>query len=109
MKYSFLFSLASLESPSSSASAETVVRVLHQNANVQVLGIWQLAAAEYERAHPRMKIQFDYLENEEFKAKLPALLQSKDYPSAFHSWGSGVMLEQIQAEFCQDITATTRG
>lgn len=56
-----------------------------------------------------MKIQFDYLENEEFKAKLPALLQSKDHPSVFHSWGGGVMLEQIQAEFCQDITAAIAG
>jgi len=64
MKYPLLFSLASLESPSSSVSAETVVRVLHQNANAEVLEIWQSAAAEYERAHPRVRIQFDYLEND---------------------------------------------
>jgi maltose-binding protein MalE len=69
MKYPSLFSLASLESPSSSAPAEAVVRVLHQNANVEVLGIWQLAATEYERAHPRVNIQFDYLENEGGKGK----------------------------------------
>ena len=101
MKYPLLFSLASLESPSSSASAETVVRVLHQNANAKVLEIWQSAAAEYEREHPRVKIQFDYLDHEEFKAKLPMLLQSSDCPSVFHSWGGGVMLEQIQTGVCQ--------
>jgi hypothetical protein len=49
------------------------------------------------------------LENEEFKAKLPALLQSKHHPSVFHSWGGGAMLEQIQAGFCQDITNAIAG
>jgi ABC-type glycerol-3-phosphate transport system substrate-binding protein len=37
----------------------------------------QSAALEYEKANPAVKIEFDYLENEEFKAKLPTLLQSK--------------------------------
>jgi len=109
MKYPLLFSLASLESPSSSASAETVVKILHPNADAVVLEIWQSAAAEYERAHPGVKIQFDYLENEEFKARLPAQLQSNDRPSAFFSWGGGVVLEQIQAGLCQDITNAIAG
>jgi len=61
------------------------------------------------RAHPRVKIQFDYLDQEEFKANLPTLLQSSDRPSVFHSWGGGVMLEQIQAGFCQDITGAIAG
>jgi raffinose/stachyose/melibiose transport system substrate-binding protein len=51
-----------------------------------------------------VKVQFDYLENEAFKAKLPTLLQSKDGPSVFHSWGGGVMCEQINAGVCQGIT-----
>jgi len=62
MKYPFLFSLASLESPSSPPVGETVVKILHVNPVSEVLEIWQSAAAEYERAHPRVKIQFDYLE-----------------------------------------------
>ena len=45
------------------------------------------------------------MENEAFKAKLPTLLQSKDRPSAFHSWGGGVMYEQVGSDICQDITA----
>jgi hypothetical protein len=45
-----------------------------------------------------------YLENEAFKARLPTLLQSKDRPSAFHSWGGGVMYEQVSSGICQDIT-----
>jgi O-glycosyl hydrolase len=49
-------------------------------------------------------VEFDYLENEAFKAKLPTLLQSKDRPSAFHSWGGGVMYEEVSSGICQDIT-----
>jgi raffinose/stachyose/melibiose transport system substrate-binding protein len=104
MKFIRLLSLAVLGSLSWSASAETVVKVLHLEKVPKVLAIWQEAAQEYEKAHPGVKIQFDYLENEAFKAKLPTLLQSKDRPSVFHSWGGGVMYEQIGAGVCQDIT-----
>jgi raffinose/stachyose/melibiose transport system substrate-binding protein len=104
MKFIRLLSLAVLGSLSWSASAETVVKVLHLEKVPGVLAIWQEAAQEYEKAHPGVKIQFDYLENEAFKAKLPTLLQSKDRPSVFHSWGGGVMYEQIGAGVCQDIT-----
>lgn len=104
MKFIRLLSLVVLGSLSWSASAETVVKVLHLEKVPKVLAIWQEAAQEYEKAHPGVKIQFDYLENEAFKAKLPTLLQSKDRPSVFHSWGGGVMYEQIGAGVCQDIT-----
>ncbi|HEY5891928.1 MAG TPA: extracellular solute-binding protein, partial [Chthoniobacterales bacterium] len=76
---------------SSSVRAETVVRILHLQTNPKILTIWQEAAKQYESANPGVKVQFNYLENEAFKAKLPTLLQSKDRPSAFHSWGGGVM------------------
>jgi raffinose/stachyose/melibiose transport system substrate-binding protein len=88
-----------------SASAETTVKILHLQKNPKIVAIWKAAAQEYEKAHPGVKIQFDYLENEAFKAKLPTLLQSKDRPSMFHSWGGGVMYEQINAGVCQDITS----
>ena len=78
-----------------SASAETIIKILHLQKLPKVQAIWQEAAQEYEKAHPGVKVEFDYLENEAFKAKLPTLLQSKDRPSVFHSWGGGVMYEQI--------------
>jgi raffinose/stachyose/melibiose transport system substrate-binding protein len=67
------------------AWSETVIKILHLQTNPQIRAIWQGAAQQYESAHPGVKVQFDYLENEAFKAKLPTLLQSKDRPSAFHS------------------------
>jgi raffinose/stachyose/melibiose transport system substrate-binding protein len=109
MKTSHLLTLASLVSLSWSASAETVVKILHIQSIPRVREIWQEAADQYEKANPGVKIEFDYLENEAFKAKLPTLLQSSDRPSAFHSWGGGVMYEQIQAGVCQDITDAIAG
>ena len=109
MKSSILFSIASLVSLSWSASAETVVKILHIQDNPKIREIWQAAADEYQKAHPGVKVQFNYLENEAFKAKLPTLLQSSDRPSCFHSWGGGVMYEQVQAGVCQDITDAIAG
>jgi raffinose/stachyose/melibiose transport system substrate-binding protein len=84
--------------------SETVIRILHIQSNPKIRAIWQEAAQQYESAHPGVKVQLDYLENEAFKAKLPTLLQSKDRPSAFQSWGGGVMKEQVNSDICQDIT-----
>jgi raffinose/stachyose/melibiose transport system substrate-binding protein len=90
----------------SSAWSETVIKVLHLQTNPKIIAIWKDAAQTYEKAHPGVRVEFDYLENEAFKAKLPTLLQSKDRPSAFHSWGGGVMNEQVSSGICQDITKT---
>ena len=89
---------------SSSVRAETVVRILHIQSSPKIVAIMEEAAKKYESANPGVDVQFDYLENEAFKAKLPTLLQSKDRPSAFHSWGGGVMYEQVAAGICKDIT-----
>jgi raffinose/stachyose/melibiose transport system substrate-binding protein len=90
---------------SSSVWAETVVRILHIQSVPGILALQQEAAKKYESTHPGVKIDWQFLENEAFKAKLPTLMQSKDRPSAFHSWGGGVMYEQVSAGVCKDITA----
>ena len=105
MKLRHILSFTLLGLLSLSASAETTVKILHLQKNPKILAIWQGAAQEYEKSHPGVKIKFDYLENEAFKAKLPTLLQSKDRPSLFHSWGGGVMYEQINSGVLQDITS----
>ena len=96
MKLRYLLPFALLGSLSWSASAETTIKILHLQKLPKVIAIWQDAAKEYEKAHPGVKVEFDYLENEAFKAKLPTLLQSKDRPSCFHSWGGGVMIRTDQ-------------
>ena len=104
MKSKFLIFLALLGTLPESAPTETVIKILHIVKWPKAQAIWAEAAQEYEKAHPGVRVEFSYLENEAFKAKLPTLLQSKDRPSIFHSWGGGVMYEQINSGVCQDIT-----
>jgi raffinose/stachyose/melibiose transport system substrate-binding protein len=90
---------------STPAYAETDITILHVNNNVAATTLWDKIAADYEKEHPGIKVQFKYLENEAFKAKLPTMLQSDDSrPSAFYSWGGGVMQAQDKAGFLKDIS-----
>ena len=88
------------------ALADGTVTILHVQDNKAAQALWDKIAADYEASHKGTKVEFKYLENEAFKAKLPTMLQSEDsHPSAFYSWGGGVMEEQIKAGFLKDITA----
>jgi raffinose/stachyose/melibiose transport system substrate-binding protein len=95
--------LAALTAP---AFAETHITVLHVSENPAQKGLWDKIANDYNAAHPGVKVEFKYLENEAFKAKLPTMLQSEDSrPELFYSWGGGVMQAQAKAGFLKDVTA----
>jgi raffinose/stachyose/melibiose transport system substrate-binding protein len=83
MNFKSLFFCACFASHLSSGTAATVIKILHINPQAKVRDIWQQTAQAFESSHPGVKVEFDYLENEAFKAKLPTLLQSKDRPSIF--------------------------
>jgi raffinose/stachyose/melibiose transport system substrate-binding protein len=91
---------------SAPAYADTHVTVLHVSENPAQKAVWEKIANDYNVAHPGVKVEFKYLENEAFKAKLPTMLQSSDSrPEVFYSWGGGVMRAQDKAGFLKDITA----
>ena len=89
----------------SAASAVDTIKWLHLENNPANLKVWQDIAAQYEASHPNVKIQFQFLENEAFKAKLPTLLQSSDAPSMFYTWGGGVLKAQSATGAIRDVTA----
>jgi raffinose/stachyose/melibiose transport system substrate-binding protein len=97
-------SAVALLAGASSASAQTVIKWLHLETNAGRLGTWQEIAADYEAANPGVKIEFQFLENEAYKAKLPTLLQSNDAPSMFYTWAGGVLEAQIATGALRDIT-----
>ena len=67
--------------------------------------MWDEIAKDYNAAHPGVNVQFKYLENEAFKAKLPTMLQADELrPDLFYSWGGGVMQAQDKAGFLKDVT-----
>jgi len=104
-RFAIVLSSVALLAGVSSASAESVIKWLHLEANADRLATWQEIAAAYEAAHPDVKIEFQFLENEAFKAKLPTLLQSNDAPSMFYTWGGGVLKAQSETGAIRDITA----
>ena len=102
----FAFLAACVTALSAPAYAETDITILHVNNNNAATALWDRIAADYEKEHPGVKVQFKYLENEAFKAKLPTMLQSDNSrPSAFYSWGGGIMQAQDKAGFLKDISA----
>ena len=91
------------------AAADTTVKWLHIEANPAQVKIWEEVARAYEAAHPGVRIEMQFLENEAYKAKLPTILQSKDRPNIIYSWAGGVLKAQIEAGVLQDITDQVKG
>ncbi len=101
----FAFAAACLAALTAPAFAETNVTVLHVSDNAAQKAIWDQIAKDYNAAHPGVNVQFKYLENEAFKAKLPTMLQADELrPDLFYSWGGGVMQAQEKAGFLKDVT-----
>ena len=91
------------------AAADTTVKWLHIEANPAQVKIWDGVARAYEAAHPGVRIEMQFLENEAYKAKLPTILQSKDRPHVIYSWAGGVLKAQIEAGVLEDITDQVKG
>src|SRR5690348_2973217 len=89
----------------SSVYAVDTIKWLHLENNPDNVKVWQDIASAYEKAHPDVKVQLQFLENEAFKAKLPTLLQSNDPPSMFYTWGGGVLKAQSETGAIRDVTA----
>jgi raffinose/stachyose/melibiose transport system substrate-binding protein len=101
----FAFAAGCLAAMIAPAFAETQVTVLHVSDNAAQRAIWDQIAKDYNAAHPGVNVQFKYLENEAFKAKLPTMLQADESrPDLFYSWGGGVMQAQDKAGFLKDVT-----
>lgn len=86
------------------ALADVTVRMLHVEQNPQVTGFWNDIARRYEAAHPGVKVDVQYLENEAYKKKLTTLLQSSDRPNIIYSWAGGVLRDQVKAGVIEDLT-----
>ena len=52
-----------------------------------------------------IQVVVEELENEDFKKKLPTLLQTDEAPHIFYSWGGGVFAEQAASGATRDVTS----
>ena len=107
MRFSrFSFAAACLAGLTFPAFADTTVTILHVNEIPAARTLWDKIARDYEAEHKGVKVEFKYLENEAFKAKLPTMLQSDESrPDLIYSWAGGVMQAQDKAGFLKDVGA----
>jgi raffinose/stachyose/melibiose transport system substrate-binding protein len=87
------------------AAAQTTVTWMYVDNNPANIDAWRSIADAFEAENPGVTIDMQFLENESYKAKLPALLQSDDAPDMFYSWGGGVLDIQRSSGFLQPVTA----
>jgi len=101
---SLLGASVALAISASAAMADVTVKWMHLNTDPGIGAAWDEIVKHYEAAHPGVKIEMQFLENEAFKAKLPTLLQSNDPPHLFYTWGGGVLAAQAATGAIKDVT-----
>jgi raffinose/stachyose/melibiose transport system substrate-binding protein len=90
-------------SSASSSSSKTIDWWHIQNTD-PMLSVWAGLAKEFESTHAGMKVNITPLENESFKAKLTTVTQAGSPPDLFHSWGGGVLEQEVRAGLIKEIS-----
>ncbi|MER7569568.1 extracellular solute-binding protein [Streptomyces sp. NPDC048523] len=70
--------------------------------------VWAALAKKFEAANPKVKIKIVQLENDAYKSKMTALTASGKLPDIFHTWGGGVLKQQVDAGLVEDLTDRTK-
>jgi raffinose/stachyose/melibiose transport system substrate-binding protein len=91
------------DSSSGDPNANQTINWWHIANTPPMLPVWQQLADEYHAQHPNVTIAITPIENEAFKAKMTTETQSGHAPDLFHTWGGGVLRQQIDAGLVKDI------
>ncbi|MDL5200273.1 extracellular solute-binding protein [Streptomyces sp. ALI-76-A] len=70
--------------------------------------VWASLAKKFEAQNPNVKIKIVQLENDAYKSKMTALTASGKLPDIFHTWGGGVLKQQVDAGLVEDLTDRTK-
>ncbi|GAA2688080.1 ABC transporter substrate-binding protein [Actinoplanes palleronii] len=90
---------------SSSGSGGTVEMDLWQNSTTGPgKAFWEKAVADFQTAHPTVKIKVQSIQNEDLDGKLQTALNSGSAPDIFLQRGGGKMAAMVEAGQLKDIT-----
>ncbi|GGO53752.1 extracellular solute-binding protein [Streptomyces lasiicapitis] len=95
-------------SGSTDSSGRTVVEWWNIQTTEPSKSLWPKRAKDFEAAHPDVRIKLVTLENDAYKAKMTALTSSGKLPDIYHTWGGGVLQQQIDAGLVEDLTASVK-
>ncbi|MFE7173308.1 extracellular solute-binding protein [Streptomyces sp. NPDC057616] len=70
--------------------------------------VWAGLAKKFEAQNPKVKLKITQLENDAYKSKMTALTASGKLPDIFHTWGGGVLQQQVDAGLVEDLTDRTK-
>ncbi|MBD0844441.1 extracellular solute-binding protein [Streptomyces sp. TRM68416] len=70
--------------------------------------VWEALAKKFEAQNPKVKVKIVQLENDAYKSKMTALTASGKLPDIFHTWGGGVLKQQVDAGLVEDLTDRTK-
>jgi raffinose/stachyose/melibiose transport system substrate-binding protein len=90
------------------ASGTTTLEWWHINTTDPAKTVWAGLARQFETQHTGVKIKIVMLENESYKSKMTALTASGKLPDVFHTWGGGVLKQQVDAGLVEDLTDRTQ-
>ncbi|NGN67013.1 extracellular solute-binding protein [Streptomyces sp. A7024] len=90
------------------SSGRTVIEWWHIMTGDPAKKVWAERAKAYEAEHPDLRIKIVTVENEAFKSKMTALTSSGKLPDMYHTWGGGVLKQQVDAGLVEDLTGTVK-
>ncbi|MEU6858264.1 extracellular solute-binding protein [Glycomyces sp. NPDC046736] len=68
-----------------------------------LMSTWQEFADDFGDEHD-LSFDVQAIENQSFKDRMGPASQSGDVPDVFHTWGGGVLAEQVEAGLVKDLT-----
>jgi raffinose/stachyose/melibiose transport system substrate-binding protein len=95
--------LASCRKDGASSPSSKTIDWWHIQNTDPMLSVWAGLAKAFEAAHPGVRVNITPLENEAFKAKLTTVTQAGNPPGLFHSWGGGVLEQQVNAGLVKEL------
>ncbi|MEU3340188.1 extracellular solute-binding protein [Streptomyces sp. NPDC002144] len=96
------------DSDGSSADGTTTIEWWNISTTEPTKTVWAGLAKKFEAQNPKVKLKIVQLENDAYKSKMTALTASGKLPDIFHTWGGGVLRQQIDAGLVEDLTDRTK-
>ncbi|MFD8046195.1 extracellular solute-binding protein [Streptomyces chartreusis] len=96
------------DSDGGSSDGTTTIEWWNISTTEPTKGVWAALAKKFEAQNPKVKVKIVQLENDAYKSKMTALTASGKLPDIFHTWGGGVLRQQVDAGLVEDLTDRTK-
>ncbi|MFJ4879047.1 extracellular solute-binding protein [Streptomyces sp. NPDC088745] len=88
------------------SEGRTVVELWNIQTTEPSKSVWPERVKAFEAKNSKVRIKLVTLENDAYKSKMTARTSSGKLPDIYHTWGGGVLRQQIDAGLVEDLTPT---